>query len=70
MNDRVSIYELNAPFWAEEVMEALQEEGFHPALDDSTGGVYHSDQGHYVTPIFLLSLPIIALVTICFRSSK
>jgi hypothetical protein len=42
MSDMVVVYESNEPFWAEELMKALQEEGFHPELADDAGTAYHS----------------------------
>jgi hypothetical protein len=42
MSDMVVVYESNVPFWADEVMDALREEGFHPALADDAGAAYHS----------------------------
>ena len=42
MSDMVVVYESNEPFWAEELMKALREEGLHPELADDAGTVYYS----------------------------
>ncbi len=42
MSDMVVVYESNEPFWAEELMKALREEGFHPELADDAGTAYYS----------------------------
>lgn len=41
MSDTVVVYESGRPFWVEEVMDALREEGFHPALADDSGTAYY-----------------------------
>lgn len=42
MSDMAVVYESNEPFWAEELMKALREEGFHPELADDVGTAYYS----------------------------
>lgn len=41
MSDVVVVYESDEPFWVEEVMGVLQDEGFHPALADDAGAEYY-----------------------------
>ncbi len=41
MSDMVVVYESSRPFWVEEVMDALREEGFHPELADDAGAAYY-----------------------------
>ncbi len=41
MSDMVVVFESTESFWAEGVMDALQEEGFHPELADDAGTAYY-----------------------------